>query len=94
LKYKDLLYIEPAKYRGARIVDAETVTFTFIMDAGEFNCLIDKKTGKPQEGSETEILACQYLIELKYSPEAHVDIFGHSWKVMGFERIGVNKQLV
>lgn len=89
-----MLYIEQAKYKGARIIDAENVTFTFIMDAGEFNCLVDKKTGKPQEGSETEILACQYLIELKYSTDAHVDVFGHPWKVIALERIGVNKQLV
>ena len=94
MKYKDLLYVDHALYKGSRIIDSENCVFQFSIDASEINCLVNKKNGEMVEGNQAEILSCKYLIELKYNPEAHVDVFGHYWMIVGFERIGVTKQLV
>lgn len=93
MKYKELLYLDEAKYHNAVIDNEDSVRLQFMMNAQENNCLVDKE-GKIQDGEENTIESCYYVVEIMINPEPQEDLLGHPWVITKVERTGVIQQLI
>jgi hypothetical protein len=66
----------------------------FRINSQEINCKISRKDGKVVEGDLDLIENVQYFIDVMRNPSPVVEEVGHSYLVVGIERIGVVRQLV
>ena len=95
LKFKDILFLDDAKYSDSTIEADDTVRFQFILEAQEINCLVDiEDNNDVKEGDPSFVESCHYIIEIMIHPEPMVELVGHHWVVTKVIRTGVVKQLI
>lgn len=93
-KYKELLYIDPAIFHSANVIDEDNVVIRFRITCQEINCKISKKDGKVVEGDIDLLESVQYLVDITRNPTPVVEEIGHPYMVVHIEKIGVVRQLV
>jgi hypothetical protein len=95
LKYKDILFLDDARFHDSTIEADDTVRFQFILDAQEINCLVDiEDNSEVKEGDPSFVEGCNYIIEIMMNQEPMVELVGHPWVVTKVIRTGVVKQLI
>ena len=95
LKYKNILFLDDARYHDAIIESEETIRFQFILDCQEVNCLVDIEDNSiVKEGDPSLVEMCNYVVEIMKNPESIEHLVGHPWVITKVIRTGVTKQLI
>lgn len=95
LKFKELLYLDEAKYHDSTINDEEDIRLQFIINAQEINCLVSTEDQTViVEGNPSLVESCHYVFEVMLNPEPIVELVGHPWVITKVQRTGVVQQLI
>ena len=93
-KYKELLYIDNARYDSAEVIDEDTCIIKFRVQTQEINCKISRKDGKVVEGNVDLVENVQYIMGITRNPSPIVEEVGHAYLIVDLQRIGVTRQIV
>ena len=94
LKFKELIYLDEARYHDSTINDEDDIRLQFIINAQEINCLVNIEDGLVVEGNPSLVESCHYVFEVMLNPEPVVDLVGHPWVITKVQRTGVVQQLI
>ena len=88
------MYVEPATYVSAEVLDEETCIMRLRINTQEINCLISRKDCKVVEGNVTHVDTIFYMIDITRNPEPLIEEVGHPWLIVGLQRVGIVRQLL
>jgi hypothetical protein len=93
-KYDDILDCKHPNFLGGHVPDKSTPTFTFSIEVQEINCKVNIKDGSIKEGKDDEIVDATYRIALSLHDNPDIELAGHYWEIVEFNKVGELKRLV
>mmetsp|Transcript_881 Transcript_881/g.916 ORF Transcript_881/g.916 Transcript_881/m.916 type:complete len:173 (+) Transcript_881:425-943(+) len=93
-KYNDILNINAPIFLGGCIPEKQTAQFTYTIEVQELNCKVDLKDGSIKDGSDDKIIDATYRITVGRHLNPDLELAGHYWEIVEFNKVGELQKIV
>jgi len=92
--YDDILNINLPVFLGAQKPENLPPQFSFTIEVQEINCKVNAKDGSIKEGGIDSIMDSTYRITLSRHEDPDIELAGHYWEIVEFNKVGELQRLV
>jgi len=94
-KYQDILDAGSTNFTGGMVPEKQPPQFSFTINVQEIDCkVLLKDENEIKEGGDNNIMQNIYRIVLSRHDDPDIELTGHYWEIVEFQKVGELKQLV